>query len=76
MSEGAKRLLEEAMKLPAEERRLLGQQLLDSVSPANDGADAEELETLEAALDESDRQFSAGEGREFFTAIAELRARS
>ena len=75
-SRAAKKLFEEAMKLPQEERSLLAKQLLDSVDGANDGVPAEELEALEAALDESEREFSAGQGREFFAAIAELRARS
>ena len=74
MSEAAKRLLEEAMRLPADERGLLARRLLESVRDA--GMDPDELAELEAALEESERQFTAGEGRDFFEAIAEARARS
>ncbi len=76
MTEAAQRLFEEAMKLSPEERERLGRQLLDSTTAANDDMDAEELAALEEALDESERQFAAGESREFFSAIAELRAQS
>ena len=76
MSEAAKRLLEEAMRLPAEERSLLGRQLLESVAGVNDDMDAAELAALEEALDDSERQFAADEGQDFFDSIAELRARS
>jgi polyhydroxyalkanoate synthesis regulator phasin len=76
MTDAAQKLFEEAMKLSPEERERLAQQLLDSTTAANDEMDAEELAALEEALDESERQFAAGEGREFFSAIAELRAQS
>jgi hypothetical protein len=76
MSEAARRLFEEAMSLSAEERSLLAKQLLQSVVVANDELDADELSALDEALEESERQFAAGQGREFFTALAELRARS
>lgn len=76
MSEAARKILEEALRLSAEERSLLAKQLLDSVAAANDAMEPEEMAALEEALDESERQFAAGEGRDFFTAIAELRARS
>lgn len=76
MTDAAQKLFEEAMKLSPEERERLARQLLDSTTPANDEMDAEELAALEEALDESERQFAAGEGREFFSAIAELRAQS
>jgi hypothetical protein len=76
MSEAAKRLFEEAMRLPPEERSLLGRRLLESVAATTDGMDAAELAALEEALDESERQFAAGEGQDFFESIADLRARS
>jgi hypothetical protein len=76
MSEAARKILEEALRLSAEERSLLARQLLDSVAAANDAMEPEELAALEEALDDSERQFAAGEGHDFFTAIAELRARS
>ena len=76
MTEAAEKLLAEAMKLSPEERERLGKQLLSSTEAANDDMDAEELAALEEALDESEQQFSAGQGREFFSAIAELRAQS
>jgi len=76
MSEAARKLLEQALRLSAEERSLLAQQLLESVAAANDAMEPKELAELEAALDESERQLAAGQGREFFSAIAELRVRS
>ena len=76
MSEAARKLLEQALQLSAEERSLLAQQLLESVAAANDAMEPEELAELEAVLDESEREFASGQGREFFSAIAELRARS
>jgi hypothetical protein len=76
MSEAARRLLQEAMRLPADERRLLGRRLLESVADVNDDMDAAELATLEEALDESERRFAADEGQDLFDSIAELRARS
>ena len=76
MSEAARKILEQALQLSAEERSLLAQQLLESVAAANDAMEPEELAELEAALDESEREFASGQGREFFSAIAELRARS
>lgn len=76
MTDAAKKLFEEALKLSLEERERLAQQLLDSTTAANDEMDGEELAALEEALDESERQFAAGEGREFFSAIAALRASS
>jgi hypothetical protein len=76
MSETARRLFEEAMSLSAEERSLLAKRLLQSVVVANDELNADELSALDGALDESEQQFAAGQGRDFFTALAELRARS
>ena len=76
MSEAARKILEEALRLSAEERCQLAKQLLDSGAAANDAMEPEDLAALEEALDESERQFASGEGREFLTAIAELRARS
>ncbi len=75
MSEAARRLFEEAMSLSAEERSLLAKQLLQSIVVANDELEADELSALEDALNESERQFAAGQGRDFFAALAELRAR-
>ena len=76
MSEAARRLFEEALSLSVEERSQLAKQLLQSVIVANDELDADELSALDEALDESERQFAAGQGRDFFAALAELRARS
>lgn len=76
MSEAARRLFEEAMSLSAEERSQLAKQLLQSVVVANYELDADELSALDEALDESEQQFAAGQGRDFFAALAELRARS
>ena len=76
MSEAAEKLLEEAMKLPPEERSRLARLLLASTGVANDDMGSEDLAALEEALGESERQFSAGEGREFFSAVADLRTRS
>jgi hypothetical protein len=74
MSEAAKKILEDAMRLPADERGLIARRLLESVQHV--GMDPVELEELEAALEESERQFAAGEGRGFFEAIVEARSRS
>ena len=77
MTEATKRLFQEAMSLSAEERSLLAKRLLQSVAvAASEDLDSDELSALEGALDESELQFAAGQGREFFTALAELRARS
>jgi hypothetical protein len=48
-------------------------QLLQSIVVANDELEVDELSALENALNESERQFAAGQGRDFFTALAELR---
>ena len=42
----------------------------------DDGMDAEEVAALEKALEESERQFAAGEEQDFFETIAELRSGS
>src|SRR5690606_41900405 len=76
MTDAAEKLLAEAMKLSPEERERLGRQLLSSTEAANDAIDADELAAVEEALDGGEQQFSAGQGREFFSAIAELRAQS
>ena len=76
MSDAAKRLFEEAMRLPAQERSVLGRRLLESVAGTTEEMDAEETAALEEALDESERQFAAGEGQDFFASVAGLRARS
>lgn len=64
------------MKLSPEERERLGRQLPSSTTAADDDMEADELADLEGALDDSEGQFAAGEAREFFSAVAELRARS
>jgi hypothetical protein len=64
------------MSLSAEERSLLAKRLLQSIVVANDELEADELSALEGALNESERQFAAGQGRDFFAALAELRART
>ena len=53
MSEAARKILEEALRLSAEERSQLAKQLLDSVAAANDAMEPEELAALDAAIEET-----------------------
>ena len=76
MSEAARKLLEQALQLSAEERSLLAQQLLESVAAANDAMEPEELAALDAALEETYADEEAGRVRDLFEAFPQLRSDS
>lgn len=76
MSEAAKRLLEEAMRLSPDERSMLGRQLLDSVDVANDEIAVDELAALDEAIEDSYADEAAGRVRDVFDAFPQLRSES
>ena len=59
MTEAAKKLFEEAMKLPPEERSRLAHQLLESTI-ANDDMGAEERAELLKAIEDAEQDIDAG----------------
>ena len=73
MSEAARKILEQALQLSAEERSLLAQQLLDSVAAANDAMEPEELAALDVAIEETYADEEAGCVRDLFEAFPQLR---
>ena len=76
MSEAAKKILEEALRLSVDERSQLAKQLLDSVAAANDAMEPEELAALDAAIEETYADEKAGRVRDLFEAFPQLRSNS
>ena len=60
MTESAKKLFEEAMKLSPVERERLAQQLLESTAAANDDMAREELAELKQAFDDAEDEIANG----------------
>jgi hypothetical protein len=77
MTNAAKRLFDEAMKLPVDERRTLARELLESTQPATDEeAAARDLAELNATIEESYEDEAAGRIRDVYDAFPRLRSNS
>jgi hypothetical protein len=75
MTEEAKRVLEQALKLPPDSRAELAAGILASLEQETDGLSDDERERLHEALEEAHAELERGEGIPAAQVIAQLRAR-